>query len=509
MIVFSIYFLVLCFLVYRTDCFGILKDDILTKKFFLSIFILKTLSIAAFYVVYMKLYGSIYYSDTGNFFRDSKILNNIAYANFSEFFKLIIGFQDDGEGSYIFENFLKPTTTWDKSADEILYNDNRLILRLHALLHFMSFGNYFVHALFSCFLSFIGIHWIYKTFKHEFKNREIYFFLIWVLFPGVWFWTSGLFKEGPALFLLGMLLVSLKRIITLRKYSVKNLLMLFVALQLSIAFKSYLMLPVLIATLVFFGVRNRTDRRIGLKYSIMLLLVFVMTNLAMHLVIKKDAVSLLADRQKNFIDVSGGGLFLWADNIFVRTPYDYSLVKIDSSQTKVTARINAGVSYTYCELSNEKDTLYCNGNTDTTTVYQLMYVIPKSNTTFKPLISVTGWASFFKAIPYSIYISILKPFFFDARNTIDMVSSGENLLIILSLLMFLYNGLKHGFRQPYYIYFLSMAFMVLIIVGITSPNLGAMQRYRALIMPFILLTALLSSTIKDHPGLSNFFKKQG
>ena len=119
----------------------------------------------------MKLYGSIYYSDTGNFYRDSKIIHNIAFSNFGEFFKLMFGFQDDGEGSYIFENFLKPTTTWDKTSTELLYNDNRLILRFHALVHFISLGNYFVHALFSCFLSFVGINWIYKTFKEQFRNK--------------------------------------------------------------------------------------------------------------------------------------------------------------------------------------------------------------------------------------------------------------------------------------------------------------------------------------------------
>jgi len=505
-IIFTLYLIVFCVLVYRTSLFGILKDDVLNKKFFLAVFLIKISSLAIFYVVYMKLYGSIYYSDTGNFFRDSKIIHNIAFSNFGEFFKLMFGFQDDGEGSYIFENFLKPTTTWDKSSSEILYNDNRLVLRLHAVIHFISFGNYFVHALFSCFLSFIGINWIYKAFKEQFTNREIYFYLIWVLFPGVWFWTSGLFKEGPALFLLGMLLLSLKRVVAQRKYSVKNVVMLFIALQLSVAFKSYLMLPVLIATIVFFGVKNRTDRAVSIKYVLTLLVIFLIANIVMSLVFKKDAVKMLAERQKNFIDVSNGGIFLWGEGKFIRTPYNFSLLKIDSSQTKVMARINAGTTYSYCELSHELDTLYCKGNADTSTVYQLMYVIPRSNTTFKPFISVTDWPSFVKSIPYSLGIATLKPFFFDARGAIDIITSFENLLIILSLLWFIYNGVKHSFRDPYYVYFLSMAVMVLIIVGITSPNLGAMQRYRALIVPFVLLTALLSSSIKDPQKLSIFFK---
>ncbi len=504
MIVFSLYFLALCFIIYRTHFFGIFKDEILNRKFILTAFVIKISSLAAFYIVYMRLYGTIYYSDTGNFFRDSGVINRIAFSNFGEFAKLIFGFQQDGEGSYIFK-FLEPTTTWDKATDEVLYNDNRLVLRLHALIHFISFGNYFIHALFSCFLSFIGINWIYKTFKDKFQSKEIYFYLIWILFPGVWFWTSGVFKEGPALFVLGMLLISLKRVVAQRKYGFKNLLMLFIALQLSVAFKSYLMLPVLIATIVFFGVKNRTDKKIGLKYAGILLIVFLILNLTMQFVFNKDAVKLLAERQRNFMDVSHGGLFLVNEEKFIRTEFDYSLVEIDSTQKPVLAKLKPGIQYMYFMQTDMLDTLYEKSNTDTAW-YPLSYVIPKSNTTFQPAILVKDWLSFLIAIPYSLYIAAFKPFFLDARGTIDRVTSIENLILLLSLLWFIYNGIKNGFRDPHYVYFLSIVIMVLVIIGITSPNLGAMERYRALVVPFVLLTALLSSTIKDHSRLSNLFK---
>lgn len=504
MIPFSIYFLILCYIIYRTHLFGIFKDATLNRRFFLFAFIIKILSLPAFYVVYMKLYSTIYYSDTGNFFRDSNVIHNIAFDNFTEFVKLMFGFQEDGEGTYIFK-FLEPTTTWDKTTDEILYNDNRLVLRFHALIHFISFGNYFVHALFSCFFSFLGINWIYKTFKDQFKDKELYFYLIWLIFPGVWFWTSGVFKEGPALFILGLLLISLKRVVLLRKYSVKNMLLLFIALQLSLAFKSYLMIPVLISTIIFFGLNNRTVKSIGLKYTVVLIGVFLLANLALYLSVKKDAVNILAERQRNFIDVSHGGLFLVNSEKFIRTEYDFSLIDTDSTQKQVKARVKPGVPYMYFMQTDMLDTLYCKSNTDTSW-YNLSYIIPKSNTTFQPLILLTDWPSFFLSIPYSLGVTILKPFFYDARNTIDIITSFENLILLLSLLWFIYNGIRNGFHNPYYIYFLSMVVMVLIIIGITSPNLGAIERYRALVVPFIMLTALLSSTIKDHSRLSKFFK---
>ena len=508
MILFFIYLIVLCVLIYKTSFFGILKDDVLNNKFFLSIFLIKISALGAFYFLYMKLYGSIQYSDTGNFYRDSLAIHNIAHSNFTEFIKLMFGLSNDGAGSFVFENFLKSTTTWDKAPGEILYNDNRLMLRMHALIHFISGSNYFVHALFSCFLSLIGINWIYKTFKAEFKHKEIYFFLIWVVFPGVWFWTSGLFKEGPALFLMGMLLISAKSVIADKKRNIKNLVMLYLAMILSIMFKPYLMLPLLVTTLVFYGVRNRTKVRAGLKYIMVTVILFLAANFSLQIVFGKDAVKILGERQRDFMDMSNGGLFLLGKDKFIRLAYDYNLVNVDSSNAIIKAKIKSGPPYMYWEHSHQQDTLYCKANADTITEYQLLYIVPKANATLTPPVLIKDWPSFLKSIPYALYICTLKPFFVDARNVMDIITSSENLIILLSLLLFIYNGIKSDFKNPHYVYFLSLVLIVLILIGSTSPNLGAIQRYRSLVMPFVLLTALLSSTINDPQKLCNFFKNK-
>jgi len=114
--------------------------------------------------------------------------------------------------------------------------------------------------------------------------------------------------------------------------------------------------------------------------------------------------------------------------------------------------------------------LVCNCNTDTTSVYQLLYVIPKANSTLKPPVLIKDWISFFKALPFAMYITTLKPFFFDARNTMDLITSFENLLILLSLLWFVYNGVKNGFKNPHYIYFLS----IVILANSSKSKLGMM-----------------------------------
>ena len=506
MIIFTIYLLLFCFLIYKTSFFGILKDDVLNSSFFLAAFLIKVSAIGAFYLLYMKLYGNIQYSDTGNYYRDSKAIHNIAGADIKEFLKLMFGLSENGKGTLIFENYLRQTTTWDQSPEEILYNDNRLMLRFHALIHFISLENYYVHALFSCLLGFLGINWIYKTFKDIFKGKEIYFFLIWVLFPGVWFWTGALFKEGPALFLMGWLLIALKRIIILKHYSLKNLTMVITGIAMSFLFKPYLMIPVLIATVLFFTLKKFTNIRFGQKYVLAFLLLLLIGNYSCYVLFKKDAVKILTQRQRDFYDMSNGGLFLLGPDKFIRTAYDYSLLEIDSSRTEVKARIKSGVPYVYWEHSHQQDTLYNKSNTDTTTVYTLLYDVAKAHSTLHgPKLDGT-WISFIKSIPYAVYIGTLKPLFFDARNTMDVLMSVETLIIALFLLCFLYNGFKRGFKDPHYIYFLSIVLLVLLLIGITSPNLGAIQRYRCLAIPFLLMASLLSSRITDPQILSNFFK---
>lgn len=508
MIIFTIYLLLFCFLIYRTSFFGILKDDSLNSRFYLAAFLIKVTAIGAFYILYTKLYGSIQYSDTGNYYRDSKAIHDIAGADPKEFIKLMFGFSENGKGTFIFENYLKQTTTWDQSSDELMYNDNRLMLRFHALLHFISGGNYYVHALFSCLLGFLGINWVYKAFKELFKGKEIYLFLIWVLFPGVWFWTGALFKEGPALFLMGWLLISLKRTIVLKRYSFKNALMALIGVTLSFLFKPYLMIPVLITTILFFVTGKLTRKNAGLKYTIALFIVLLAGNYSCYILFKKDAVKILSQRQRDFLDMSNGGLFLLGPDKFIRTPYNYELLRIDSSQTEVKAKLKAGVPYTYWEHSHQQDTLYCRSNTDTNTVYTLLYYVPKAHSTLHgPKLDGT-WTSFIKAIPYAIYIGALKPLFFDARNTMDRILSFETLIILISILVFLYNGIRAGFRSAYYVYFISVVFLVLLLIGITSPNIGAIERYRCLVIPFLLMTALLSSTISDSEKLSIFFKNK-
>ncbi len=459
----------------------------------------------------MRFYGGIFNSDTAHFFNDSKIFNSLAKCNFTEFLKFMFGLQDDKTDTEIFKSFLQYTRIWDKNPEEFLYNDNRIIIRLNALVHFISFNNYSIHALVTCFLSFIGIQWIYKAFKFLFPGKEILLFLVWLLFPGLWFWTSGVLKEGPALFLMGALLISLKKVVYDKSFTVKNVLTLTISVIFSLLLKLYILFPLLVLSFIYFTIIS--TQKIKLKsvvYIITFITCFIIGNIFLKLTFKQDVVSLLSKRQITFLSISMGGIFLENENYFVRLKYDSCLLKPNTLSTLYEKfYIKKGVSYMYWNRFSS-DTMFCKNNSDTLTDYHLGYYSAPAKATLNIRPMQNNYFSFFCSIPEALYITLFKPFFYDARNTLDTMDSIENLIILLAFILIIFGIIKNGFKNPALIYFLCLAFSVLIIIGISSPNLGAIERYRALIIPFILMAAVLcrKKVISESSKWNRLFKNE-
>lgn len=512
MILFFIYLTIIVFLIYRNNFFGLFYDSVLSASFYLSAFIIKIIALLAFYLVYTKVYGTILYSDTQNFIHDSQIIYSVSEWKFSEFIKLMFGLQDDGPNTELFQNYLRFTSVWDENKGEVLYNDNRLMLRAHALLHFISGHNYYVHALFSSFMAFIGINWIYKAFKHLFVGKEVLFFLCWLLFPGVWFWTSALFKEGPALFIIGLIFISYKRMFTDKNYGLKTMVMMVLAFVLSISFKQYLLAPVFALSVVFFVLKYQASfaKYFAIIYLGTLLGLASVLSITLKTFNGKGLIELLSERQTVFMDMSHGGIFLLDSTKFIRLPYDTNqIIKtryINSEEEYV--KIKAGASYSYAEHSHQKDTLVCHYNKDTTSEYLLYYVVPKANAAIeiKPL--GTTLISFITALPQVLYITLAKPLFFDGRNTMDAMASIENTIVLLALCILLFGLIRNKARSVYQVYWLVVVGVVLIIIGITSPNIGAIERYKSLVMPLVLISTLFTLRVKDPKPLIKLFKKQ-
>jgi hypothetical protein len=507
-IVFVIYFALICVLIYKTRFFGIFQDDVLSPRFYLFAFGVKGLGLLLFYVIYKVFYGSIDYGDTYNFMHDSRILYDISRWNFSEFVKILFGLQDESENTELYKKFIQHTSIWNKNPNELLYNDNRLIIRLHAVFHFISFHSYFIHSLLGALMSLIGIHWVYKAFKSLFNGKEVLFFLSFLLFPGTLFWTSGVLKEAPALFLMGLLLISLKKVLIEKKYDIKTIFSVGVSVLLCFFFKHYTFLPLLFLSVGFFLIVRLNVKYPTLIYVISFLGLFILGNVFLSNVYNRSVLKILAQRQFTFRDMSKGGIFLSDSLKALRLPYDYNLINVDSSASPPKATIKKGAAFIYSEFANQEDTTSVSYNTDTSSIYNFDYYIVPAKATFTGPAITESYVSLLKAIPAALYVTLLKPFFFDARNALDLLASIENVILVASFLFVLIVGFNRGGNIKWLVYFMSIAIVILIIIGLTSPNPGAIVRYRSLVAPFFLISALLVSHLNENHSVFKFFKRR-
>ena len=484
MLVALIYFALILILIYKTNFFGIIKDSDISPKTFTLLFFLKALAIPIFYIVYQRFYGGINNFDSGNFYRNAKTVNEFASTNFLEYLKMMFGLQDDNEGSYVYNTCLIYTNNWDNGQiRDFFYNDNRIVIRIHSLIHFIAFNSYFVHALFNCFLSFIGIVYLYKALKQFFVNKYIWVLLILCFFPTLWFYTGAVLKEGLTLFFLGCGIYQLNKI-GLKEYKLTSILFLLFIIFMAFLLKPYVLLFSFMCFVLFFKIyySEKINNKL-LVYLIIILVGIISTNVLSLLVKNRSLYTVAMARQRVFADASTGGIFLKNSKKFIRLNYDTSLVKkVPAMPNVYTIKLN--VPFKYCELSHIQDTLMCYANKDTLTQYDLDFKIAKSGSNFKLP------NSFLKLSMYSFYYTLAYPLFFNTKNSLQFIASLENVVIILSLLIVCVGLIKSKKNKFIPVALITVAFFVCYLIGITTPNSGAIVRYRSLIVIFILLSAL-------------------
>jgi hypothetical protein len=486
LIVFVTYLLIFLFLIAYNGFFGIFNDPVISRRKFAFLFLLKALAVPTFYFIHQKLYGGIDQLDAGKFYADSKVISDYALEDPIAYLRFLFGFQDDSHGSYDYVHYIVRTNNWDTGETKsFIYKDNRIVIRLHSLLHFIAFGSYFAHALFSCLFSFIGITFFYKSVRAFFDRREIYVLLVLCFFPALWFYTGGLLKEGIAVLVMGSQALALQKIFS-EKYTRKTIAVSVILLLISCLLKPYLLL----FFTVCFGLFLYLNKK-NLKHSIVLFvtgiaLAAALANLTVLVFKGSSLMNAIERHRRDFTDVAQGGIFLDDSLKFVRLPYNLSLVKkIPGRDSLYTVKQNVPYTYRYHKLPY--DTLYCKANTDTTTQYKLRYLIVEGNSN---LAGGQGERGIANSMLRSLYYSLLYPFFNSPLKPLSLLASLENLFLLISFLVVLTGFLLQ--RKPALLpfVFVSIALGICLLAGEATPNSGAIFRYRSPVAPFILLAAL-------------------
>jgi hypothetical protein len=448
-------------------------------------FAFKLVAGVALWYVYTYYYTDRVNSDIWKYFDDSKIMFNAIHESPGDYFRMVSGIGDHTPG--IEAKYYQEMNYWYRLFDNNLLNDAHIVIRFNAFMRLFSMGNYFTHALFMCFLSFTGLCCIYKIIYPALKEWRGAVAGIIFLLPSLVFWTSGVMKEGLMIFGLGLLIYHSFRFYADRKWW--RILFLLTGAIILLFSKFYVIvgvIPPLIAALVI--MKNR--KYAFLKFSCVLILFFGLSLSLKWIAPEREPLRLLANKQNDFLKMSIGGIVFINDSIEAYFPPRQesfgSFLPADDS----TYRILQGVKYYYRKYNPVfSDSVYVSYNTDTSR-FKMQTDLPRAGSLLKVDFLQPNLKSFLKATPKAFFTVLFRPFPWEAKNPMFFLPAMENLLFILLLLAIIFFRGKIS-HPAIFGFCISFSLLLLLVIGLTTPVLGALVRYRIAAQPFLLIALLM------------------
>lgn len=289
--------------------------------------------------------------------------------------------------------------------------------------------SYMPIALLFAFFSYTGIWAMYRTFTTLYPGLHKELAIAFLFIPSTFVWGSAVFKDTICMFALGWMTYTTFRIFVNRDFSVKNMFLLMLSFKLILTIKIYILLAFMPALSIWLlTTYSSRIRSSGLR-----------------LVIKIA-----------FVGIAGVG-FLYFTQIFANELERYSLENIASTASTTRQWL-----------------AYSSG--DDGSSYDLGAFDP----------SLTGML---KKFPQAVVVTLFRPFPWEARKVIVMLSALEALAFVyFTFKAFQKRGigktLQLIMKDPNILFCLAYSIIFAFAVGISSYNFGSLSRYKIPCLPF-------------------------
>ncbi len=486
MIIAALYIIVFSFIILKVNFF---EDDVVSRKWILISFAAKLIAGFALTYIYTAYYTDRNTADIFKYYDDSKIIYKAAFESPLDYLKMITGIGNDNQ--HFNETYYAHMNHWTRRFDTLMYNDNHTIIRFNAIVMLFSFGSFHVHTVFMCFLSLIGLAALYKAFKRFFKGKELLSFLLICFSPSVLLWGSGVLKEGLLFLALGFLFYGFFRFTHKEGNALKNLLLVALAIFLLLVNKYYLLVVLFPSLIAYFIVEKIQVKKLSLVTYLICNFGLIVLGITISNQIKeKSILESFVMKQHDFINVAEGGVFLQNDYNFVRIAPENKkfLDTIDANSSPQQFRIKANSYYYYWRTPYLDDTLYIKNSLDTAQ-YHLVWDLPKAGSIIRIKKLEANYTSFIKVAPQAIYNCLTKPLNIKG-SMFEKIASLENIMILGFLILCIFLAKLNQIKtNVLWLCVFSVLFLFLII-GYTTPVAGAIVRYKAPLLPLLLLIGL-------------------
>jgi hypothetical protein len=147
---------------------------------------------------------------------------------------------------------------------------NNIIIKFLALLNFMSFGSYFINALFINVFAFLGSIGLYRTLVHIYKEKNNLLIFCCFLIPTTIYFSAGIHKDAVVFGALGLYSYALY-FMAEEGFSYKKLILFISSFLILVLMRNFLLLALIPATIGFL-----MSKKYGINHFKILIAFFIL-----------------------------------------------------------------------------------------------------------------------------------------------------------------------------------------------------------------------------------------
>lgn len=196
------YCIIFVVIIYKSKFFSL---KYLSKYYVYAFLCIHLLFAGGFYGVYRYHYPQG--MDSEATYHSGERLYNMAFTQPQDFCHIMIGCRDSATTAI----GLSLNKSWVKPYEQNVINENRTVIKVHALLHSISGHSYGVHLLMMVMLTLWGGFFLLRFFNPANIKEEKACVLACFFIPSFLFWTSGVLKEPLFFFCMAVYLYYLQQ----------------------------------------------------------------------------------------------------------------------------------------------------------------------------------------------------------------------------------------------------------------------------------------------------------
>jgi hypothetical protein len=386
----------------------VFKNTQLSISWRLGLWGLKILASVAVLLLYTHFYPKET-ADLYKYFQDGKTIVTKS-PDFPTYMRIISGIGMDNPQV---KKVTDATNHWDRKYLKGVWNDNRSIIRINAILYPISGGSLLTHSIIFAFLAYLGLSLLLIGVQRFVSNNKWLAIAIFLI-PNLFLWSSGLLKEAILMLNTGILFYAASSLY--EKFSLKQLILLLLSFVLFFMTKIYVLICIFPA-LLYLLFAKRFKRTVMYFFAVHIASVILVLSASL-LTDKLDLLHVIDRKQQDFIN----------------------MVEISD------------------EVGSKVD-------------------VPNLNPDILSLIS--------KA-PAGLYHSFLRPHPLEWNSPVKILAGLENYALLILLLVAIFKSGKIETKHWHFLLFtLSFVLILYTIIGLSTPVLGALVRYKIPALPFI------------------------